>query len=578
VTVCIAAIADSEHIVTVNDMQLTAGGYYSAPMGSLKSFPIHPKWRVLIAGKISQKAPILGYLKETLPADESLTGAQVAKACTDAFVQTTRQFAEEKVLSKYSLTMETFLKSRDMLGDVYRELWGEIGRIQMGIEMLVFGFDEASIPTLFTVSNPTDDHPSFVTYGDDMGFGCIGTGAFLAESTLYGFEQGLGGVDNLSNTIYHVACAKFAAEAASDVGELTYLRVYKPDGTVFRFDLGWIETKLRPLWLKHCKPREDHEIKETISAKLEGLNKPKLSRQVLKGERWGCNHMTQSIQEESGRLTAVEAELHLGKVRREMFRADLVPRSHDATLEQGECRFHGVSVNVSSNAHIFFARMIDCLMLHLANRAVIGGQFVGDNYLDIGTDVLFDVLCQRSLACILSMKEAHVSTALPDSDYHFFVGSGLAASGVTLLSAYVGFVHFDSTFEHSALGFGHGCADTMTEIPRGFVGAFVLAPNRSPDLVSRDSFAGFTKQQGHHEPFSERQVRVMEDRTYSDGELVIAVFAIQESRIQTSKGLGVATWTLGTIGPAKPFKQFAAFLVGVKQFNYVRESHREHPV
>jgi hypothetical protein len=89
VTVCIAAIADSEHIVTVNDMQLTAGGYYSAPMGSLKSFPIHPKWRVLIAGKISQKAPILGYLKETLPADESLTGAQVAKACTDAFVQTT---------------------------------------------------------------------------------------------------------------------------------------------------------------------------------------------------------------------------------------------------------------------------------------------------------------------------------------------------------------------------------------------------------------------------------------------------------------------------------------------------------
>lgn len=282
-TVCIAAIADAKRIVTVNDMQLTAGSYYSTPLGSLKNFRLHKKWRVLIAGKIAQKTTVIDYVRETLRPQEPLTTAEVAKACTDAFVQTTRQFAEEKVLSQYGLTMETFLRSREMLGDIYRELWGEIGRIQIGIEMLVFGFDEHSLPRIFIVSTPTDDHPSFITHCDEMGFSCIGTGAFLAESALYGFEQGLGGIDSLHSTIYHVACAKFAAETASDVGKLTYLRAYESDGTELGFNLQWIEEKLRPLWLKHGKPRDDKEIKKTVLEKIEETRKTPTD--LLEGDR-----------------------------------------------------------------------------------------------------------------------------------------------------------------------------------------------------------------------------------------------------------------------------------------------------
>jgi hypothetical protein len=269
VTICVAAISNSGHIITATDTQLTAGGYYSTPMGSLKTYILRKNWRVLIAGKIAQKTPILEQIQSSLRSQQSLTTAQVAKACTDAFVQATRQATEEKILSRYGLTMDTFLRSRKVLGEVYRELWGEITRIQIGIDMLVFGFDEIAAPTIFVVSNPSEENPSFITYCDETGFGCIGTGAFLAESTLYGFEHGLGGSNTLADTIYHVACAKFAAEAASDVGELTYLRAYKSNGEVLKFTLMWTEQKLRSLWVKYGKPKDDKEVEKEILAEIE---------------------------------------------------------------------------------------------------------------------------------------------------------------------------------------------------------------------------------------------------------------------------------------------------------------------
>jgi hypothetical protein len=49
----------------------------------------------------------------------------------------------------------------------------------------------------------------------------------------FGFERS----DGLIDTTYHVPCAKFADEPTSDVGDLTYLRAYKPNGTVLKFNL-----------------------------------------------------------------------------------------------------------------------------------------------------------------------------------------------------------------------------------------------------------------------------------------------------------------------------------------------------
>ena len=42
--------------------------------------------------------------------------------------------------------------------------------------------------------------------------------------------------------------------------------------------------------------------------------------------------MTQSINEQIGAIAAIEAELHLFQIGREMLRGDSVPRSHNAAV------------------------------------------------------------------------------------------------------------------------------------------------------------------------------------------------------------------------------------------------------
>lgn len=63
-------------------------------------------------------------------------------------------------------------------------------------------------------------------------------------------------------------------------------------------------------------------------------------------------------------LAAVEAPRHLVKVSRKMLCRDSAPRSHDSALEQAECRFPGIRVNVAAN--------IDTLPV--LNRFVLGAN------------------------------------------------------------------------------------------------------------------------------------------------------------------------------------------------------------
>src|SRR6266852_2459171 len=130
--------------------------------------------------------------------------------------------------------------------------------------------------------------------------------------------------------------------------------------------------------------------------------------------------MTQRVQEQIGALTAIEPKLHFREVGRKMFRADLMPASHNAALQKRESRFHGISVNVGTKPDILFMGVIDRFVLVIADRRLIGWKFIGDDYVHVGTDVLFDVLCQSALAGIFGMEEANVTAALTDSDNNLF--------------------------------------------------------------------------------------------------------------------------------------------------------------
>ncbi len=285
--------------------------------------------------------------------------------------------------------------------------------------------------------------------------------------------------------------------------------------------------------------------------------------------------MTQCIQEQVGILPAIEAEGHLVQVGGEMLRADSVPRSDDAALQERKGGFDCVGVNIAVNvdAILVLDGLVLCGQSILLHGTGVRGEFVGDHDVNILADILSNVFCKRSRLHVRGMEEPQIAAALTNTNDYFFGGAAPRLATTWGPAAHICFVHFDSTRHHGLVNLFHGGPDAMAEIPRGLV----ADAQSTFDLVRGHSLAGFAEQKRSHEPLLQGQMGVVEDRSSGDSKLIVALFAVQKPRIQPSKNLCVATRAFWIGGPAQAFKQFAAFVIGSKQFNYIRESHREHP-
>src|SRR5207302_506090 len=114
---------------------------------------------------------------------------------------------------------------------------------------------------------------------------------------------------------------------------------------------------------------------------------------------------------------------------------------------------------------------------------------------------------------------------LTKANHDFFVViRSIPASTFTLASADPSFIHFDSTIQHWAIYFFHGRANAMAKVPCCFVADSESALN----LIGRDSFTCFAKQQSRKEPLSKWKVRVIEDRGSGNTELIVTILAIEQ--------------------------------------------------
>ena len=262
VTICIAAMTSGRRdswMVTVSDTKLTTG-IYSQELGAWKIRRLNNSWSALVAGKFGQNRPIIEAITSEM-ADKELDVESVTKICTRVYIGQTKRSAEEAILAKHGLTMDEFLKSRKNLGDsLFERTWGEISRIEVGCELLVSGFDQAG-PHIFCVSNPTVDDPSFISDRDYPSFAAIGSGSYLAESTLYAF--GHTSITSVEDTIYQATVAKFVAEAASDVGTHTVILVFNKNGERMELAAG-LEDNLRRRWLNKGRPSVPSDALEMI--------------------------------------------------------------------------------------------------------------------------------------------------------------------------------------------------------------------------------------------------------------------------------------------------------------------------
>lgn len=267
-TVCIAAICDAEdedYIVTVSDTKLTTG-YYSSDAATLKLRNITHKWKCLIAGKFAQHRPLLTKIQDLIAECGYFSCDAISKACTDAFIWENRRLAEEKLLAQYALNMKEFVNSRQALGDiVYERILEQISKVKLDCELIVCGFDDDDDGHVFVLGNPSEDNPSFITDCDYPGFAAIGTGSYLADSYLHGVRQNRAEV--LPLTIYNAMHAKFLSEAATDIGEETYVHVFGKYGKPLDLPIG-LGSEVRRKWKEDGQPKI---IKSVIKPIIESL-------------------------------------------------------------------------------------------------------------------------------------------------------------------------------------------------------------------------------------------------------------------------------------------------------------------
>jgi 20S proteasome alpha/beta subunit len=268
-TVCIAAISEFNQIVTASDMKVSVG-HTSSDVVMLKIQPLSDRWHVMISGKISQTYPLVEAMKERVRKIPQPSVKDMRKIVSDEYAAYGRQLATDKVLSPYGLSMAEFMQKRNDLGDlVFQQLMGEIARVQVGCDLIVLGHDQLSTPRILVVSNPTEDHPSFVT--DMPHFAAIGSGGYLADTVLHYFQHYSG--ETIPETIYQVASAKFMAESAQDVGKVSIVSVIDSKKEMTVLDHEFIDKKLRSVWKRRWHARSSPRAIAMIDEKWNGLTK-----------------------------------------------------------------------------------------------------------------------------------------------------------------------------------------------------------------------------------------------------------------------------------------------------------------
>jgi len=205
-----------------------------------------------------------------------------------------------------------------------------------------------------------------------------------------------------------------------------------------------------------------------------------------------------------------------------MLCGNTMPRSNNAPLEQAKSRFDCIRVNIAID--IDSASVTNSFVLGTMNacpdhRFRISRKLISDHYIDIGTDVTPNVLCQRPALGVLGMEESQVAATLPNADHNFLVVMWpVPASASVLMSADIGLVHFHGATQLWLVSLLYRVANAMEKIPS----RAIVNLEHPVKLMSRHSLFRLAKQVRCKEPFSQRQVRVMEDRACGHRELVAA--------------------------------------------------------
>lgn len=272
-TVCIGAINAFGDIVTASDQMLSmADGSFTAESVALKDLYINSDWRALFAGEdVSVLPGLMRRIGSHINWGDQIGVEKMTEILAESFQAERRARATELYLTPFGITLPEFMSNGAALfgeseAGVIRE---RIASHRLGCELLVAGHDGDPKDPIRRAHLLSVTDPGVVKDHSKPGFWAIGTGWYLAMSSLA--LRGQCDRYHTHRTIFHVCEAKFLAEAAVGVGRSTTVMVHKPNRS-WAMIMGDDLKALRKEWERIGKPRDPTRATSKIEAWAKAAN------------------------------------------------------------------------------------------------------------------------------------------------------------------------------------------------------------------------------------------------------------------------------------------------------------------
>jgi hypothetical protein len=260
------------YIVTVSDRMISYDDITQAQDdAALKSQRVAESWGVMFAGNDARQfSPlvdkIIARLDDLKKPGRVFDLASVKKQVMEAYQELFDEEFSAGFLSRLRISNLTdFRKSgfSELGPEVHRDVYRELTKFDLGIQLICYGYDHIKIPHVFEVTNPgkTIDH-------DLLQCGVIGSGYWMATASLRRRPLSW----ELNPTIYRLLEAKFSAETATGVGKATTLFVFGKDNE-HKILPGYAIDQIRETWKKTLEPDAPKSSLDVIKAEID-LTKP----------------------------------------------------------------------------------------------------------------------------------------------------------------------------------------------------------------------------------------------------------------------------------------------------------------
>jgi Proteasome subunit len=271
VTICIAAVTRNGmggDIVAVSDKMISATDDSVQATETLKSRQISKAWAMMFAGEGHLFLPIVRMVKDRLDqgGEEDHDLHTVCDAVTAVYAGLFDAEYTARYLVRYNIPSITAFRTSGLAQfgkEKFERICAGIDEFDLGIQLLVYGYDKKGSPHIFEVANP-----GFLTDHDLLGYAVIGTGAYMATASLRRKKMPY----DRASVVYRLLEAKFSAETASGVGaSTTCFTMIRRGNAIKTKSIGYGSVdKLKGIWksiLAQPEPQEALDIISTLVGK-----------------------------------------------------------------------------------------------------------------------------------------------------------------------------------------------------------------------------------------------------------------------------------------------------------------------